>query len=32
VIDKEGKLRWSRVGGEPFEDMGFLAKTLEAVR
>ncbi len=32
LIDKDGKLRWSRVGGEPFEDMGFLAKAIEAVR
>ncbi len=32
LIDKEGKLRWSRVGGEPFEDMGFLAKSIEVLR
>jgi tetratricopeptide (TPR) repeat protein len=32
LIDKEGKLRWSRVGGEPFEDIAFLTKTLESLR
>lgn len=30
VIDVQGKMRWSRVGGEPFEDMGFLVKSIEA--
>lgn len=29
VIDAQGKMRWSRVGGEPFEDMGFLVKSIE---
>jgi len=32
LIDKEGKLRWSRVGGEPFEDMPFLTKSIESLR
>lgn len=31
LIDKEGKLRWSRIGGAPFEDMAFLAKSIEAL-
>ena len=32
LIDKAGKLRWSHVGGEPFEDMAFLAKSIESLR
>ena len=32
VIDAQGKMRWSRVGGEPFEDMAFLVKAIETSR
>ena len=32
VIDAQGKMRWSRVSGEPFEDMGFLVKAIETSR
>ncbi|WP_031495555.1 redoxin domain-containing protein [Bryobacter aggregatus] len=29
LIDTAGKLRWGRVGGAPFEDMGFLIQQVE---
>jgi peroxiredoxin/tetratricopeptide (TPR) repeat protein len=29
LIDKAGRVHWSRNGGEPFSDMAFLAKQLE---
>lgn len=29
LIDKKGRVHWSRNGGEPFGDMGFLVKQLE---
>jgi peroxiredoxin len=29
LIDKEGKVRWSRMGGAPFEDFAFLSKEIE---
>ena len=32
LIDAQGKMRWSRVGGEPFEDMKFLVQQVEILR
>jgi peroxiredoxin/tetratricopeptide (TPR) repeat protein len=29
LIDKEGRVYWSRLGGDPFSDMAFLTKQLE---
>jgi peroxiredoxin len=29
LIDKAGKVRWSRMGGAPFEDFAFLQKEIE---
>jgi peroxiredoxin len=29
LIDKQGRVRWARNGGEPFGDMAFLTKQLE---
>jgi len=29
LIDKQGKVRWSRLGGAPFADLDFLKKELE---
>ncbi len=29
LIDKEGMVRWSRMGGAPFEDLGFLKSEIE---
>ena len=29
LIDKEGKVRWSRMGGAPFEDLAFLVREIE---
>lgn len=29
LIDKEGRVHWARVGGEPFGDMDFLVKQVE---
>jgi peroxiredoxin len=32
LIDKDGNVRWSRLGGAPFEDYAFLIKELERLR
>ncbi|MFN9430075.1 MAG: redoxin domain-containing protein [Acidobacteriota bacterium] len=32
LIDKTGKLRWSRVGGEPFEDLKFLEQLVDQLQ
>lgn len=32
LIDKEGNVRWSRLGGAPFEDLPFLIKEIERLR
>lgn len=32
LIDAKGKMRWSRVGGEPFEDIAFLVKQVERLK
>jgi len=29
LIDKKGRVRWARNGGDPFTDMAFLVKQLE---
>src|SRR5262249_29366325 len=29
LIDREGRVRWARNGGDPFSDMAFLAKQVE---
>ncbi len=29
LIDKQGRVHWSRTGGEPFSDLAFLTKQLE---
>lgn len=29
LIDREGKVRWSRMGGAPFEDLKFLVEEIE---
>jgi hypothetical protein len=29
LIDKEGRVYWARLGGDPFSDMAFLTKQLE---
>ena len=29
LIDKQGRVHWSRTGGAPFSDLGFLTKQLE---
>ena len=31
IIDKHGKLRWKRTGGDPFKDIGFLVRELKRV-
>jgi peroxiredoxin len=31
IIDKHGKLRWKRTGGDPFKDIGFLVRELRRV-
>ncbi len=31
LIDKQGRVRWARTGGEPFSDMNFLVQQLEGI-
>ncbi len=31
LIDREGRVRWGRNGGDPFSDMAFLVKQLESI-
>jgi hypothetical protein len=29
LIDRQGRVHWASIGGEPFADMGFLLKQVE---
>lgn len=31
LIDREGRLRWARTGGDPFMDMDFLLKEIDRI-